>query len=129
MSTAAAVVDAFIGALERRDIDAAMAYVADGISYENMPMAPIVGADATRAVLGRFLGDAKTVEWRIVRQIASGNIVANERIDRFELAGGWLELPVAGFFVVDDDGHIAIWRDYFDLASYTKQLAALTPHS
>lgn len=129
MSTAAAVVDAFIGALERKDIDAAMAYVADDISYENMPMAPIVGADANRAVLGRFLGDAKTVEWRIVRQIAAGNVVANERIDRFELAGGWLELPVAGFFVVGDDGRIAIWRDYFDLASYTKQLAALTPQS
>jgi limonene-1,2-epoxide hydrolase len=29
-------------------------------------------------------------------------------------------------FEVDDDGLITLWRDYFDLASYQRQLAELT---
>jgi limonene-1,2-epoxide hydrolase len=33
---------------------------------------------------------------------------------------------VAGVFEVDADGRISLWRDYFDMASYTGQLAALT---
>ena len=52
--------------------------------------------------------------------------VANERVDKFKIGDGWLELPVAGFFEVDDDGKITLWRDYFDLASYTDQLAKLS---
>jgi limonene-1,2-epoxide hydrolase len=34
-------------------------------------------------------------------------------------------MPVAGFFEVTDDGQISLWRDYFDLPTYTTQLAAL----
>ena len=36
--------------------------------------------------------------------------------------GKHVELPVMGVFVVKD-GKISLWRDYFDLASYTSQLA------
>ena len=35
-------------------------------------------------------------------------------------------MPVAGFFEVNDDGLITLWRDYFDLATYTDQMAQLT---
>ncbi len=123
------MVAAFIAAVEAKDIDGAAALLAENVSYENVPIAPIVGREAARAALAGFLGSAAGVEWRIVREITVGNVVANERIDRFELPGGWLELPVAGFFVIDDDGRIALWRDYFDLASYTKQAAALATTS
>ena len=44
----------------------------------------------------------------------------NERLDRFQLGGGWVEVPVAGLFVLRD-GRIALWRDYFDLATYRRQ--------
>ena len=50
----------------------------------------------------------------------------NERLDRFAIGGGWLELPVAGFFEVTDDGLISLWRDYFDMSTYLSQLSALT---
>ena len=53
-------------------------------------------------------------------------MVINERLDRFQIGSGWLELPVAGFFEVTDQGLISLWRDYFDMSSYTGQLAALT---
>jgi limonene-1,2-epoxide hydrolase len=34
-------------------------------------------------------------------------------------------MPVAGFFEVTGEGQIRLWRDYFDLPTYTTQLAAL----
>lgn len=63
--------------------------------------------------------------WPVLSQLESGRRVANERIDRFRIGEGWLELPVAGFFEVDDDGLITLWRDYFDLATYTNEMAKL----
>ena len=78
------------------------------------------------ATLGAFLGSASRVEWVVNRSVESGNVVFNERVDRFEISSGWLELPVAGVFEVDDDGLITLWRDDFDMATYTNQLAALT---
>ena len=117
-------VDAFIAAVERRDLAAAGALLAEGVSYENVPMQPVVGRAATVAVLESFLTPAADVEWVIKRQVASGDVVVNERIDRFCIGATWIELPVAGFFVVDG-GLITLWRDYFDLATFTNQMAAL----
>ena len=48
--------------------------------------------------------------------------VMNERTDRFEMGGRWIELPVAGLFTVQD-GKITLWRDYFDDATFRQQLA------
>ncbi len=120
------VVTAFIEAIERIDIDAAVEMLGEDISYENVPMQPITGRDAVRATLAGFLGVASAVEWPVSSQFESGNRVANERVDRFKIGEGWLEMPVAGFFEVNDDGLITLWRDYFDLATYTDQMAALT---
>jgi hypothetical protein len=33
------------------------------------------------------------------------------------------EIPVAGMFELDDAGKIRVWRDYFDLATFTKQVS------
>ena len=43
--------------------------------------------------------------------------------DRFEMDGRWIELDIAGLFVVSN-GKIALWRDYFDRESFTKALAS-----
>ena len=120
------VVGAFIAAIEAQDIDAAIDLLADDVSYENMPVSPIAGKDAVRATLEGFLGVASRIEWPVTRQMTSGSTVVNERLDRFQIGDGWLELPVAGVFEVDSGGRICLWRDYFDMASYTRQLAALT---
>lgn len=127
MSTSdpAHVVNSFIAAVERKDVPAAMALLAPDVSYENMPISPVVGRDNVHAVLEGFLAPTTGVDWRIVSQVTAGNTVINERVDRFQINGGWLELPVAGFFEVTD-GLITLWRDYFDMGSYMNQLAALT---
>ncbi len=125
MSPGTTVTD-FIDAIERMDVAGAVALAADDISYENMPIAPVVGREALTQVLTMFLGSADEVDWRILSQYESGNVVVNERLDRFRIGDGWLELPVAGFFHVDGEGKIAVWRDYFDMGSYQRQLTELT---
>jgi len=122
----AATVTAFIKAIERNDIATAVALAAPEISYENMPISPVVGREGLAQVLQMFLGAANEVEWQIVSQYEVGEIVVNERLDRFQIGDGWLELPVAGFFRIDGDGKIALWRDYFDMGSYQRQMTELT---
>lgn len=120
-----ATVNAFMQHIESKDIDSAVALLADDVSYENMPIDPISGRDAVRQVLEGFLQPAVHVEWRVLREWEVGGTVINERLDRFQIGDGWLELPVAGFFQVED-GLITIWRDYFDMGSYMSQLSSLT---
>jgi len=126
MTGAREVVAAFIAAVERKDVDVAVALLADDVSYENMPMQPIVGAASVRATLSAFLDAASEVDWPVLRELVAGDVVMNERLDRFKIGDGWLELPVAGVFVVNDAGLITLWRDYFDMGSYMSQLTALT---
>lgn len=120
------IVRAFITAIEAKDVQAAAAMVADDISYENMPMQPIVGRAAMVETLSGFLARASQVEWPILEQWTDGRTVINERLDRFQIGDGWLELPVAGIFKIDENDQISLWRDYFDLGSYMSQMKALT---
>lgn len=119
-------VKSFIEAIERQDLDAARQMLAEDVSYENMPLQPILGREAVLQVITSFLEPAELVDWKILRQWDCDGVVINERIDRFRIGNGWLELPVAGFFEVDAQGQISLWRDYFDLGSYLSQLADLT---
>lgn len=120
------VVRAFIAAVEAKDLAAAGALLHPDVSYENVPIDPVVGRDATVGVLESFLGAASEVDWPVRREVVSGSVVMNERLDRFLIGDGWLELPVAGVFEVDDDGLITLWRDYFDMGTYMTRLAELT---
>jgi limonene-1,2-epoxide hydrolase len=63
------------------------------------------------------------------RQTVTGNVVMNERTDKFRIGDAWVALPVAGVFELDGDGRIALWRDYFDIGMYQKQMAAITKDS
>ncbi len=119
----AETVTTFITALERGDLDAAMALLADDVEYDNVPMGKVHGPQAVRDLLGPMLGACSTVEWIVHRQAAEGPLVFNERLDRFELPFGWLEVPVTGVWEVHRE-RITLWRDYFDEATYKRQLPA-----
>ena len=123
--TPAETVRSFIAAIEARDLDRALALVADDIEYDNVPLGKVHGPDAVRAALGPFLAAASEVEWVVHRQAAEGHLVFNERNDRFHLANGWIDLPVNGVWEVHD-GRITLWRDYFDEAEFRRQAAAAT---
>lgn len=121
MTEPEAVVDAFLAAIERRDVDGAIALLADDCVYDNVPMGAVRGPAAVAEILGPLLAGCEQVDWPVARQTVTGSIVMNERLDRFLMAGRWIEVPVAGIFEVEN-GRIVLWRDYFDEATYRRQL-------
>lgn len=121
--TPADTVTSFIHAIEAKDLDAALALVTDDVEYDNVPMGAVHGPDGIRQALTPFLAGVGAVEWVVHHQVSYGDVVMNERLDRFALPDErWLELPVAGLFVLRE-GAIALWRDYFDLGTFRAQMA------
>ena len=121
-----ALVTRFIENIEQSRFTAAMDLVSDDCEYDNVPFNKVFGKEAIVSVLSEFLAAATHVEWLIHHQVSSGDmhhgVVMNERTDRFEIDDRWIELDIAGLFVVSE-GKIALWRDYFDKESFTKALA------
>ncbi len=112
----------FINAWPRRNVDELLGFFTDDAVYHNIPMDPARGKAAIRAVINSFLPMARSVEFKVLNSVSAGNVVMNERVDIFDLDGKKVELPVAGVFEVRG-GRISAWRDYFDLAMWTKQMA------
>ena len=115
------IVNTFMSAAAKRDYDAALTLLADDVEYHNMPIDPVRGRDAVKEQLEFLLGQTTDSEWVVHREVASGDTVMNERTDRFLVDGNWIDLPVAGVFVVRD-GTIAVWHDYFDLQTVMQAL-------
>lgn len=116
------IVNSFMRAASARDYDTALAYLADDVEYQNMPLPAVTGHQAVKDTLESLLAAGEGSEWVVHREATTGNVVLNERTDRFLVGGKWLELPVAGVFELND-GKIVLWRDYFDLETIMKQMA------
>lgn len=115
------IVRDFCNAVPRRDVKALVAFFTPDAVYHNIPIAPVVGHEAIEAVLRQFLDPSSEAEFEIIALAAVDGKVLTERIDRFVLNGKKIELPVMGAFEVTADGKISAWRDYFDMATFTKQ--------
>lgn len=122
MSPNVRLVRDFIAAWNQNDIDRVMSFFAPDCVYDNVPVGPVSGHPAIRAVIEGFAGLASEIDWRL-EQIAesSSGVVLTERLDRFRMGEKWVELPVMGRFEIES-GRIRVWRDYFDLAQFQKQL-------
>lgn len=120
MDEASAVVSAFIDAIERRDLDAAMALVHPECEYDNVPIGPVHGHAAILGILGPIAARSDEIRWPVARWASNGTVVFNERLDRFRSGERWIEIAVAGVWEVHD-GLITLWRDYFDLDTYRRQ--------
>ena len=122
----AALVTKFISAIERLELPHALALLSDDCEYDNVPLGKVVGPEAVGNALAPFLDRYDRVEWVVHHQVSSGNldhgVVMNERLDRFRSGEKWVELPVAGLFIVRH-GKIAVWRDYFDRDTLLQLLA------
>jgi limonene-1,2-epoxide hydrolase len=120
------LVRTFIKHIEAKDLESACALMTDDCEYDNVPMAKVFGIEAVKQVLGPFTAGCSEIDWVIVRQSSAGTVtsgvVLNERVDRFKMGERWVELPLAGVFEVKN-GKIALWRDYFDLATFQKAIA------
>jgi limonene-1,2-epoxide hydrolase len=117
------VVRAFIRAWNDNDIDRAHEFMAEDIFYHNVPMQPIFGREAARAFCDSFgVGVRLFAHWEIVNIAASDDVVLTERVDSFSgLDGKTISVPLMGSFRVANS-KIVEWRDYFDLATFERQL-------
>jgi limonene-1,2-epoxide hydrolase len=117
------VVERFCEIWKHHNLDEIMAFFTDDAEYQNVPMGPGArGKAAIKGVIDTFWPMAKSIEFKVLRAAANGNTVMNERVDIFDLGAKKIELPVVGVFEVRG-GKIALWRDYFDLAMWTKQMS------
>ncbi|MBI2913185.1 MAG: nuclear transport factor 2 family protein [Chloroflexi bacterium] len=114
------LIERFCQAFKRKNPDEILAFFTDDAVYHNMPLAPARGNAGIRNVLEMFLKPSRSVEFVILNIAASGDVVLTERVDKFAMEGRNVELPVAGVFEVKG-GKIAAWRDYFDMATWTRQ--------
>lgn len=122
MSDAEAIVNAFMAEFdaEHPDADQLASYFTDDAVYHNMPMAPAEGIEAVKAALAG-VSQMTSKGWEVLHSAANGDVVLNERVDRFDMGGTEVSVQVCGVFEIRD-GKIARWRDYFDMASFQKQM-------
>lgn len=114
----------FCEAWEEVNLDRIVAFFSDDAVYHNIPLAPITGREAIRDTIAGFTGGIDRIEFEVRHAAVNGegNVVLTERVDRFFSPDRTAELSVMGTFEVAD-GLITAWRDYFDLAQFTSQLA------
>jgi limonene-1,2-epoxide hydrolase len=117
------VVNDLFAAWTRLNLDEVMGLFAEDGVWDNVPMSPAKGKAAIREMTNGFMKDATSFNAKILRSAHDGNVVFNERVDTIVMKNGKkAEIPVAGMFEIDNNGKIKVWRDYFDLASFTKQM-------
>jgi limonene-1,2-epoxide hydrolase len=107
------IVTDFCNAWSRMDGDELANYFTpDGI-WHNIPMEPIQGREVIRERLKGLPQRFKEFQIEILHQVASGNLVMNERIDYMTRERERVALPVMGIFELEN-GKIKAWREYFD---------------
>ncbi len=114
----------FIRRIEAKEVERAFELCTDDLVYDNVPIEAYDSKQAALDFLGPFLAGTEAVEWIVHRQAATGDVVMNERTDRFRFGDKWVEVKVAGVWELRD-GLISLWRDYFDMAEMNAQLATL----
>jgi limonene-1,2-epoxide hydrolase len=121
MRDAKQVVRDFCAAWEALDRQRILDAFTEDAVYHNIPMAPAKGKEAIGALLTMILAQAcDGVRFEIKHIVAEGDIVLTERVDTFRMGDRTITLDVMGTFELRD-GKILAWRDYFDMAQWTKQ--------
>lgn len=113
----------FIAAWSRLDVEEIVSYFTDDGVYHNMPTAPVSGHKALEQFVGGFIANWTETDWDILTIMGEGNIVIAERLDRTKIGDTAIDLPCCGVFEMKD-GKIAVWRDYFDMATYARALSS-----
>jgi limonene-1,2-epoxide hydrolase len=118
------VVGDLFAAWTRLNLDEVMSHFAEDAVWDNVPMSPAKGKQAIREMTHGFMKDTSAFSVNILKSLHEGNVVFNSRVDTITMKNGKkAEIPVAGMFELDDGGKIRVWRDYFDLATFTKQIS------
>ena len=108
------VVNDFCAAWKSKDAEEIGSYLHEECSFR-MIEEPVAerqeGKDEIMGGLKRFLANAKSAEFEVLRSVCMGNTVLNDRVDRFEIGDNKQAFHISGFFLVKD-GKIREWQDY-----------------
>jgi limonene-1,2-epoxide hydrolase len=115
------IIRTFIGDWSSLDADKLADYFTEDGTYYNMPIAPVTGKDNVRKFIAGFIANWSETQWDLLNIAAAGDIVIAERLDRTQTAAGDVDLPCVGVFEMSD-GKIRIWRDYFDMTTFTSAM-------
>jgi limonene-1,2-epoxide hydrolase len=115
------IVREFISAWSRLDAEELADYFTNDGIYHNIPSTEVQGRDNIQQFIAGFIRPWESTDWEIVSLLAEGDTVMVERLDKTVVAGSPVNLPCLGIFELED-GKIKMWRDYFDLATYTTAL-------
>lgn len=96
-------------------------FTEDG-TYHDMMAKPVSGRKNLRKLIGGFLKGWTATEWEVINIVSRVSVVIAERPDKTRLGDKKVDLPCVGVFEMEN-GRIKVWRDYFDLARYTKAIA------
>ena len=102
------------------DIPKIVDYFTDDAIYHNMPIQAVQGKDAIKGLIEQFTAAFESGDWEVKNIAAAGDVVLTERVDRFIGPEKNMSLQVMGVFELSG-GKIAAWRDYFDMAEWTRQ--------
>ncbi len=119
---AAETVTEFIACWNKMDIPAALGMMAQDAVWDNVPLGPAKGMTEILALMDQF-PPSEGIEFVVHHSAVNGNMVLNERTDRFLVGGHWRELRVMGTFEINAEGKIQHWRDYFDAAQMAAAFA------
>ena len=124
MSDAVDVVREFCALMEQRNAEALRPLLADDAVYQNVGMPASSGVDAiVENMAAQFSMFPDAYAFEIVNIASDGQVVLTERLDYIQAPDGTKPaVPVMGTFVVDDDGKITRWTDYFDVSLTVKLL-------
>lgn len=87
----------------------------------------VQGQNNIQQFISGFIRPWESTDWEIVSLVADGDLVMVERLDKTVVAGSPVNLLCLEYFELEN-GKIKIWRDYFDLSTYTTALTqALQP--
>jgi limonene-1,2-epoxide hydrolase len=117
MTNPMVVVTDMLKATEALDVEGILSHMANDVVYHNVPLPPARGIATVEKQFRLMHRYYSACEVHIHNIAANGPIVLTERTDVIR-SGSWsAEFWVCGTFEVHD-GHIVLWRDYFDMATF-----------
>lgn len=123
-SPAQHVVEAFLKAQDKRDLDLMCSMVAEDITYINEPHEEKRHIRSKTMFRKAFQGSpciwAEKAHLEVRRMSCDGDTVYLERLDQFLIDGKWLTIPILGYIVVEN-GKVKYWKDYWCYKKYKEQ--------
>lgn len=99
-------------------------FFTDDAVFQMMARDPVHGREAIAEELANQAAWASNFDLAVLNIASHGNVVLVERLDRFDMNGTTVKVPVVGVFECDGTGKFTAWRDYFDWDGMMQQVAS-----